>query len=110
MLVKTNKKLNDGRDLYQNVLTGVTTTLHRHQFTPSQRKIKREKPALIKKVQTNRKSTRGRKIYYQLIYQIKNVFDGFENIFSKNGKLLKVVRKEKEKKVRIKTIKHYNNG
>jgi hypothetical protein len=106
MLVKTNKKAKNGKMLYQNVFSGTIATLDNHRFMPSQRRDKRHREPLIKKVHTNRKCTKGRKVYYQLIYQMREVFNKFKKRYDSNGMLLGIDRLTTKKLVLVKTIKH----
>jgi hypothetical protein len=106
MLVKTNEKTKDGRDIYVNPFTLKKGPLGAHSFIPSQRSERRNRPALIKKVHTNRKATRGRKIYYQLIYQIREVFDKFKPRYNSKVMLLGIDRLTTKKLVLVRTIKH----
>ncbi|MFW6272202.1 MAG: hypothetical protein ACOC2U_00265 [bacterium] len=70
MLVKTNEKeKTTGRDIYENALTGERGTLDRHRATPSIRYEKRNKDR--NKVNTNKSSTKGRRIYFQDIVDVK---------------------------------------
>lgn len=62
MLVKTNRFNKEGKAIYKNALTGEENILALHKVYPSQRAEKRG--SVSQKVQTNRKSTKGRKIYY----------------------------------------------
>jgi hypothetical protein len=62
MLVKTNQKDKNGKDLgiYTNVLTGQSGKLGEVGVAPSDRFARRNQSSLVNKVRTNRKSTNGR--------------------------------------------------
>lgn len=106
MLIKTKGVSSTGKKIYRNKLTGKYGTLGQHTFEPSERRSKRQRTKPIQKVTTNRKRTRGRKIYYQLIFQVKEVFDGFTTRHDKNGRKLAPKRKTKKEPVLVRTIKH----
>jgi hypothetical protein len=68
MLVKT-KQNSKGEQIYVNKFTGVEGTLGQHTFRPSIRQSMRE-TIRAPRVVTNRKSTRGRRIYMQIVNKI----------------------------------------
>jgi hypothetical protein len=73
MLVKT-KQNKQGEQLYINKFTGVEGTLGQHTFKPSMRSSMRD-TLRAPRVVTNRKSTKGRRIYMQIVNKIigKNI-------------------------------------
>ena len=68
MLVKA-KQNEKGEQLYVNSFTGVEGTLGQHTFKPSMRQGMRES-LRVPRVTTNRKSTKGRRIYMQIVNKI----------------------------------------
>lgn len=105
MLVKT-KQNSKGEQIYVNKFTGVEGTLGQHTFRPSIRQSMRE-TIRAPRVVTNRKSTKGRRIYLQSITKNVEVFDRFEKLRDKRGMLTgKVKRLTTFKDKVVKTIKH----
>lgn len=68
MIVRTNtfdKKT--GKEIYMNVFTGERGFLGRVPVAPSQRHSNRHPVSLVEKIRSNRKTTRGRRMYFQHI-------------------------------------------
>lgn len=93
MLQKLNQKDKFGKELYQEVLLGDKTTNHKKSYgtvgtlkelnvnaIASQRQAKRHPEPLINKIHSNRKTTLGRKIYFQLIKLIGGEFTSIKQI------------------------------
>jgi len=81
MIKHTNKTDKKGRKIYVNVLTGNESILETQVFVPSQRRVKRQSLA-IRRVTSNRKVTKGRRIYYQMVMQ---------TILNKKNKIVKKI-------------------
>ena len=108
MIIKTNKtkKVNDViKPIYYNKLTGKEGTLTEMTFISSQRRDRKDVLSNAV-VRTNRKSTKGRRIYFQIIKKSVVVFDKFQKVFSKSGELLRTDRLTTRKLITVKTIKH----
>ena len=65
MLIKTNKVGDKKKDIYINKFSGEEGTLAQQQFYPSVRREKRDRSSSVNKVKTNRKPSKGRRVYYQ---------------------------------------------
>jgi len=106
MIVKTRKDKN-GKQIYTNAITGQEGLIDQIAVSPSQRRGKRNFQSAIQKVRTNRKATLGRNVYYQHIYKIEDVFNGFNTVRNTDtGEIIKVERLTTKKPVLKKTIKH----
>ncbi len=100
MLVKTNQKDKNGKDLgiYQNALTGQKGKLN----------------SLENKVRTNRKSTLGRRIDYQTVNKVIGEVEILRNVHNSDNSIKvdsRGIKIRKLKKIKItesvnKTIKH----
>lgn len=65
MLVKTNTIDKKGRRIYKNVLTGEEGLIGHIYVGASTRSSRRHPVSLISKVKSNRKTTKGRRMYFQ---------------------------------------------
>ena len=108
MLQKIKSFSDKSQNIYRNLVTGQEGTIKEIGTTgfASNRNEKRHK-IRTPKVKSNRATTLGRNIYYQLIYKMEQVFDRFNNVRDGwTGKIIKVERLTKEVPVLKKTIKH----
>ncbi len=92
MIVKTNKKNDNGRDIYENALTGQSGTLNEITVEPSLRSAIRKRVSKIR-VRTNRKSTLGRFIYFQQVNEIVGTKEVAKIEKDKDGNNQKVLKK-----------------